>query len=77
MTPYKLHLLQHLKDTDKTARKNFCTQMEAMLEQDGFDDRLVFSDEAIFSLTGKVYKHNTHIRNWTSSFNAGVCARIS
>ena len=26
--PYKLHLLQHLKDTDKSARKDFCTQMQ-------------------------------------------------
>ena len=32
--------------------------MQAMLEQDGFDDRLVFSDEATFHLTGKVNKRN-------------------
>ena len=57
-------MLQHLKDTDKLARKDFCTQMLAMLEEDGFDDRLVFSDEATFHLTGKVNKHNTRI--WES-----------
>ena len=61
MIPYKLHLLQHLQDTDKPARKDFCTQMQAMLEENGFDDRLVFSDEATFHLTGKVNKHNTRI----------------
>ena len=61
MIPYKLHLLQHLKDTDKSARKDFCTQMQVMLEEDGFDDRLVFGDEATFHLTGKVNKHNTRI----------------
>ena len=61
MIPYKLHLLQHLKDTDKPAREDFCTQMQAMLEEDGFDDRLVFSDEATFHLTGKVNEHNTRI----------------
>ena len=27
--PYKLHLLQHLKDTDKSAREDFCTQMQS------------------------------------------------
>ena len=35
--------------------------MQAMLEEDGFDDRLVFSDEATFHLTGKVSKSNTRI----------------
>ena len=60
MITYELHLLQHLKDTDKPAREDFCTQMQAMLE-DRFDDRLVFSEEATFHLTGKVNKHNTRI----------------
>ena len=58
---YKLHLLQHLKDTDKPARKNFCTQMQAMLEEDGFDDHHEFSNKATFYLSGKVNKHNTRI----------------
>ena len=58
---YKLHLLQHLKDTDRPACEDFCTQMQAMLEEDGLDDRLMFSDEATFHLTGKVNKHNTRI----------------
>ena len=35
--------------------------MQAMLEEHGFDDRLVFSDKATFHLTGKVNKHNTRI----------------
>ena len=61
MIHYKLHLLQHFKDTDKSARKDFCTQMQVMLEEDRFDDRLVFSNEATFHVTGKVNKHNTRI----------------
>ena len=55
MTPYKLHLLQQLKDTDELARENL---YPSALKQDGFDDRLVLSDEATFHLTGKI-KHNT------------------
>ena len=35
--------------------------MQVMLEEDGFDDRLGFSDEATFHLTGKVNKYNTRI----------------
>ena len=62
MTSYKLHLFQHLKDTDKPEREDFCTQVQAMSEQHGFDDHLVFSDEATFYLLiGKVNKHNTGI----------------
>ena len=60
MIPYKLHLLQHLKDTNKSACEDFCTQMQVMLVEDGFDDRLVFSDKT-FHVTGKVNKHNTRI----------------
>ena len=41
--------------------KGESTQMQAMLEEDGFNDRLVFSDEATFHLTGKVNKPNTRI----------------
>ena len=61
MTHYKLHFLQHLMDTDKPALEDFRIQMQAMLKQDGFDDRLAFSDEVTFDLTGKVNKHNTCI----------------
>ena len=61
MIPYKLHLLQHLKDTDKPACEDFCTQMQAMLQEDRFDNHLVFSNKAAFHLTGKVNKHDTCI----------------
>ena len=61
MTPYKLQLVQQLKDTDKPARRDFCIAMQEKLEDDGFDSRLVFSDEAAFHVNGKVNKHNTCI----------------
>ena len=32
--------------------------MQDKLEEDDFDDRLVFSDEATFHTSGKVNKHN-------------------
>ena len=46
---------------DKSAREDFCTQMQVMLEEDRFDDRFVFSDGATFHVTGKFNKHNTRI----------------
>ena len=70
MIPYKLHLLQHLKDIDKSACEDFCTQMQVMLEEDGFDDHLVFSDKAIFHITGKVNKHNTRI--WGTEHSCAI-----
>ena len=53
MIHYKLYLHQYLKDTDKSAHKDFCTQMQMILKGDRFDDRLVFSDDATIHVTGK------------------------
>ena len=38
MTPYKLQLVQHLKDSDKPLRRDFCIAMQQKMENDGFDD---------------------------------------
>ena len=54
-------MLQHFKDTNKSAREDFCTQMQLMAEKDGFVDRHVLSDVATFHVTGEVNKHNTRI----------------
>ena len=61
MTPYKLQLVQLLKDPDIPARPDFCVAMQQKMEDDGFDDRLVFSDEATFHVSGKVNQYNTRI----------------
>lgn len=59
--PYKLQLVQALREGDKRKRKEFCVEMLDKLEEDDFDDRLVFSDEATFHTSGKVNKHNVRI----------------
>lgn len=61
MTPYRLQLVQQLKDTDKPVRHDFCKDMQEKLKDELFDDWLVFSDEATFLISGKVNKHNTHM----------------
>ena len=58
MKPYRLHLLQLLKPTD---RNNFCIRMQDAMTEEGFLDRVVFSDESMFHISGKVHRHNVHI----------------
>lgn len=61
LTPYKLQLHQALSVDDKQARVNFCIEMQARFEVDDFADRLIFSDEATFHVSGKVNRHNVRI----------------
>ena len=49
--PYELHMLQNLKDTDKSAREDLYTKMQEM--KNGFDDCLVFSDGVTFRVVAK------------------------
>jgi hypothetical protein len=35
--------------------------MQLKMEEDGFVERLIFSDEATFYISGKVKRHNVHI----------------
>ena len=61
MKPYKLQLVQALKADDKRKRKQFRVDMNEKLEEDEFNERLVFSDEAKFHTNGKVNKRNVRI----------------
>ena len=57
-----LHLLQFLKPTDHIDRSNFCIKMQDAMTEEGFLDRVVFSDESTFHISGKVPRHN--VRLW-------------
>lgn len=59
--PYKLQFLQSLKPEDMPKRRDFCIALQDRLGEDEFADRLVFSDEATFHLSGKVNRHNVRI----------------
>lgn len=61
MKPYRLQLLQQLRDGDREKRLAFCVDIQTRLEEDGFIDRLIFGDESTFHLSGKVNKHNVRI----------------
>lgn len=60
--PYKFQMVQALKPADLPKRTQFCQELQLRLEEDGFEDRLVFTDEATFHLSGKVNRHN--LRFW-------------
>jgi hypothetical protein len=61
MIPYKLQLLQSLSDQDKATRCDFCTEMQERCEEEGFSERLTFSDESTFHIIWKVNKQNVRI----------------
>ena len=61
MKPNKLQVVQAIASADKRKRKQFCVDMQEKLEEDEFNERLVFSDEATFRTNGKVNRHNVRI----------------
>ena len=56
MKPYKLQLVEAITADDKQKRKQFCVDMQEKLEEDEFNERLVFSDE--FHTNGKVNRQH-------------------
>lgn len=62
---YKLTLVQALTENDKQLRTVFSVNMLEFMENDDFGDRIVFSDEATFHVSGRVNKHN--VRIWGSA----------
>lgn len=63
--PYKLQLVQKLQPQDKVTRSEFCTNLQALMENDdNLLSSIIFSDEATFNLHGRVNRHN--VRIWGS-----------
>ncbi|GBM99137.1 hypothetical protein AVEN_172401-1 [Araneus ventricosus] len=59
---YKLQLLHELKPDDKPRRRTFSGEMLQEMEEDkNFLQRVMFSDEATFHVSGIVNRHNTRI----------------
>jgi hypothetical protein len=53
--PYRLQLLQALTPEDHDLRHEFSLEFQERLQEEA--DKLVFSDEACFHLSGKVNRH--------------------
>jgi len=54
---YRLQLLQALNPQDHNICLYFCVDFQQRLEEDGFAEKLVFSDEGMFHVCGKVNCH--------------------
>ena len=61
MKPYKLQVVQAITAADKRKRKQSCVDMQEKLEEDEFNERLVFSDETEFHTNDKINRHNVRI----------------
>lgn len=63
MKPYKLlQLLRALRPDDKRKRVSFCNKVLDTIDNDNtFAQRIVFSDEATFHVSGQINKHNVRI----------------
>jgi hypothetical protein len=57
----RLQLLQALNPKDHNLRFQFCVDFQQRIEEDWFAEKLVFSDEATFHVSGKVNRHNVRI----------------
>jgi len=58
---YQVQLLQALNPQDHNLHLRFCLDFQQRLREDGFAEKLVFSDEAMFHVCGKVNRHNVRI----------------
>lgn len=62
MFPYKLQVVQQLEDRDYTARIEFAQWCLQNIQGDAsFLNRVIYSDECVFHVDGKVNKHNVRI----------------
>jgi hypothetical protein len=58
---YRIQVLQALNPQDQNLRFQFCVDFEQRLEEDGFAEKLVFSDDATFHVCVKANRHSVHI----------------
>jgi len=58
---YRMQLLQALNPQDYNLRLRFCLDFQQRLREDGFAEKLVFSDETTFHVCSKINRHNVRI----------------
>jgi hypothetical protein len=46
---------------DKVKRREFCEEIQLKMEEDGYVERQIFSDESTFHISGTVNRHNVRI----------------
>ena len=58
---YKIHQTQALYEDDYAARLTMCEQLVDSIENNGYLDKLCYSDEATFHTSGHIHKHNCRL----------------
>jgi hypothetical protein len=56
-----MRLVQALTPADEAKWRGFCQEMQFNMEEDGFVERLTFSDETTLHISGKVNRHNARV----------------
>jgi hypothetical protein len=64
MKGYRLQLLKALNAHDHNIFLHFCVDFQQRLEENGFAEKLVFSDEATFHVCGKGNRYT--VRTWST-----------
>jgi len=65
LKPYRIQMVQQLSDEDHRRRLDFCLQLQDLMSSDDhFLEKVQFSDEATFHISGAVNCHN--VRIWGS-----------
>jgi len=60
--PYRIHRVQQLSDEDHRRRLDFCLQLQNLLSSDDhFLEKMQFSDETKFHVSGAVNRRNARI----------------
>ena len=59
--PYRLQLLHSLSPQDHNLRTLFCVNFQEKLQEDGFAEKVIFSDEATFDIPGKTNRHSVRV----------------
>jgi len=63
--PYRIQMVQQLSDEDHRRRLDFCLQLQDLMSHDDhFLEKVQFSDEATFHVSGAVNRRN--VRIWRS-----------
>ena len=57
-----MRLVQALTPADTVKRRDCCEKMQLKMEENDFVERIIFSDEATFHISGKVNGHNVSVR---------------
>lgn len=69
MHPYHVHLLHEMKETDFPARVEFAEWFLEKMDEENFQERVLWTDEAHFHLDGTLSNHNCII--WAKE-NPGI-----